>query len=372
MEKQHLSEMDYKVWSKKIVYFYWLMVIISFVGQLVGLAVTIYYFPEYVSEFILGTIILPTTMQLFIMFLCEYLIRIKKIYSTWVMLTSGTLLSLVVIIINPNVPGLQATLLLPMAVALIYFDKRKLLFSLIMNVFGLTTVYLLFPAIRAAVTEYEYFSYIFVLFAGYFIYLAILERGHEVLEDLHKASEKEKELIVKSTMMERLSKVDPLTDLYNHKTFHEYMDNLVDQSETYQMPLQLAIIDIDNFKNINDSFGHSVGDTILKRVACTIYKNSSGDDIVARYGGEEFTILFTGKNFDESYNIIEKIRESIANLQHKETNDNTVTVSVGLKDFTPGLTKYDFFDIADAMLYEAKKTGKNKVVYKESTSSTTN
>ncbi|WNF37544.1 GGDEF domain-containing protein [Bacillaceae bacterium IKA-2] len=365
MEKSYVSEMDYEVWSKKILYFYWIMVIITFVGHLVGLGVTIYYFPSDVSAFIIDTVIVSTSVQLIIVLVCEYFIRVRKLYNSHLLIIAGTLLALVVIVINPGVPGLQSTLLLPMAISLIYFDKRKLLFSFIVNVTCLATVYLLFPSVRMAATEYEYFSSFFVLFAGYFIYLSILQRGNEVLKDLHQASEKEKELMVKNTIMERLSKVDPLTGLNNHKTFHQYMDHLVEQCQTYQMPLQLAIIDIDNFKNINDRFGHSVGDTILKRVASTIFETASENDIVARYGGEEFAILFTDKHFDESYNLCENIRKNISNLHHQETKDNAVTVSVGLKDFHSNLTKYDFFDQADAMLYKAKESGKNKVVYQD-------
>ncbi|WP_280771224.1 GGDEF domain-containing protein [Salipaludibacillus daqingensis] len=362
MDHHDASQINYELWSKKILNFYWLIVIISLVGHIVGLSVTIYYHPDYASQFIFGTIILATGIQLLIVLICEYIIKIKKMYRSRLLIIAGTLLALVVIVINPAVPGLQVTLLLPMGVALIYLDKKKLFFSLIANVFGLTSIYLLFPSIRLATTEYEYFSYVFALFAGYIIYLAILQRGEEVLSDLRESSEKEKDLLIKNTLMEKLTKVDPLTNLYNHRTFHEYMDHLVKQSKEYQMPLQLAILDIDNFKKINDSFGHSVGDSVLKRVARTIYEKSSENDIVARYGGEEFAILFTNKKFEESLQITEKIRSHIASLHHEEIDDRSVTISIGLKNFDDHLTKADFFKQADAMLYEAKDTGKNKVV----------
>ena len=365
MENQDLSGMDYELWSKKILSFYWIIVILSFIGHCVGLLVTIYYFPEYIFPFLMGTVVLPAVIQLFIMLVCEYIIRVKKIYSSRLLIIAGTLIALVVIAINPNVPGLQMTLLLPIAVSLIFFEKRKLLFSLIVNIIGLTLVYLLFPSIRMAVTEYEYLSYIFALCGGYIIYLAILQRGNEVLDVLRKSSEKERELIVKSAMMEKLSKTDALTGLYNHRTFHEYMDFLVEHSEKNNMRLQLAILDIDNFKQINDEFGHSAGDKVLKKVADVLLAKASTNDIVARYGGEEFAILFTEKSLEESLNQIEEVRLTIAGLYPEELQGRIVTVSVGFKDFEHGLTKSDFFNQADTLLYKAKKDGKNQVIYIE-------
>jgi diguanylate cyclase len=361
MEKDNISGIDYKLWSKKIVNFYWLLVSISILGQFVGLIVTYYYFPEGVLKFFLGKVIPQVSMHLLIMLGCEYLIKIKKVYHSWSLIIAGTLIALVNIVINPSVPGLQVTLLLPMVVALIYFEKSKLVFSFVVNLTGLTVVHIGFPPIRMATSEYEYFSYFFSLCAGFTLYLAILQRGNEVIEVLRKTSEKEKELIVKSALMERLSKTDALTGLYNHKTFHEYMGYLAEQSEKCNLPLQLAIVDIDDFKKINDAFGHSVGDTVLKCVADTILKSVSEHDIVARYGGEEFAILFTEKSFEEAFEITEAIRVKVAALHHQEIQNRLVTVSIGLKNYDFGMKKSDFFKRADALLYEAKESGKNKV-----------
>ncbi|TXC90428.1 GGDEF domain-containing protein [Metabacillus litoralis] len=363
MEKYHnLSRMDYKQWFEKILGFYWLMVIISVLGQCIGLFVTFLNYPDWISEFLVYKIILPTSVQLLIMLGCVYFIKVKKIYSSRFLTISGTLVALVIILTHPDVPGLQVMLLLPMSVALIYFDKSKLLFSFIVNMVALSVIYI-FPAIRESVSEYEFFSYLLSLFAGYFIYLAILERGNEVLQIVKKASEKEKELLVKSTMMERLTKIDALTNLYNHKTFQEYLDQFVEQSLKYEMPLQLAILDIDNFKTINDTYGHSVGDLVLKRLANAIVDKVTENDIVARYGGEEFALLLTNKSLEETYQLIEDIRLHISQINHEEMKAVKVTVSIGLKDFNAGLSKLHFFKQADALLYKAKRNGKNQVMF---------
>ncbi|MBP3951583.1 GGDEF domain-containing protein [Bacillus suaedae] len=356
------SGMDYKYWSKKILEFYWLIIAITIFGQFIGLLLTIYFSLKDPWEFIGMKILLPTSFQLIVMLICIYFTTIKKIYSPKLLMVTGTLVALVIIVIHDSVPGLQVLLLLPMSVALIFFEKKSLRFSFIINIIALISVYLL-PSVRASVTEFEFSSYLLGLVAGYVIFLAILQRGHEVLRNLHLANEKEKELIAKSAMMERLSKVDALTGLYNHKTFYEYLEDLVEQSKVYSMQLQLAILDIDNFKGTNDMFGHNVGDIVLRRVAEAIVQNVSENDIVARYGGEEFAIILTNKSLEEAYQVVEQARQHISTILHSELNETAVTVSIGLKNYQHPLTRLSLFKQADALLYEAKRSGKNKVVF---------
>ncbi|GAE93960.1 GAF domain/GGDEF domain protein [Gracilibacillus boraciitolerans JCM 21714] len=352
-----------QLWMEKILHIFWVMIAMAFVGQLIGLITTIYYFPDYIMEFIIHKLLVPTSIQVVIMLITHYLIKVKKLYSTKLLMITGTAEAFVTALMHPNVPGLQLLFLLVMAVFLIFFDKKKLKFSLSINIIALTSLYL-FPAIRSTASEYEYVAYLFVLWAGYRIYLMVLERGKEVLKHLQQAAENEKELIVKSAMMERLSKIDALTNLYNHKTFHEYLDFLYEQNISYDMPLQLALIDIDNFKSVNDQFGHSIGDIILKRVANAIAEQVTEEDIVARYGGEEFAILLTNKDIGEAYEMIETIRLHIAAQYHEELNGN-ITVSVGLKDLDGSMTKESFFVESDKLLYAAKYSGKNQVVWNE-------
>ncbi|QGH36685.1 diguanylate cyclase [Gracilibacillus salitolerans] len=357
------TRLNNKMWTKKILYIYWLMVIMAFLGQIIGLLVTIYYTPDYIGGFIIHKVIISSSIQVSILLITHYLINHKQIYSSRLLTISGTVLALVTIISHPTVSGLKILLLLAMAVVLIYFDKKKLRFSLVINLIALTSLYAL-PSIREAGTLYEYFSYHFVLLAGYMAYLIVIERGNEVFQFLQRAAEKEKELIVKSAMMERLSKIDALTGLYNHKTFHEYLDFLYDQSISQGMPLQLALLDIDNFKMINDFYGHSNGDIVLKRVADAISEQVTEDDIVARYGGEEFAILLTNKSLEEACETIESLRLYIANQNHEELNEN-ITVSIGLKTLTEDISKELFFQRADQLLYKAKRSGKNQVMYKQ-------
>ena len=366
MEKTHQIGLDYEFWAKKILYFYGLLSIVAIGGQLVGLIVTYFYYYYYIEEYISLRMLWPTVFILGIMVICWFMVRVLKIYTPYILFFAGTLLAVVMILANPGLPGLQIVLLLPMAISLIYLNKIKLTISFLTNFIALFVIYLISKNIQAAMTPYEYFAYPFILVGGYIVYLAVIERGAEMLSTLQQAAKKEEELMIQNKVMERLSKTDALTGLYNHKTFQNYLDTLVHQADQSGLQLQLAILDIDNFKQINDNFGHSTGDAVLKRVADVIFEKAGTHDIVARYGGEEFAIIFLEKNFEETLALLEKIRQAIADLTHPEIAGGKVTISAGLQNHYFGLAKSEFFKKADAYLYEAKRSGKNQIQHNRS------
>ncbi|WP_422124631.1 GGDEF domain-containing protein [Planococcus sp. X10-3] len=366
MEKSYPIGLDYEYWAKKILYFYGLLSIVAIGGQLVGLIITFYYYYYYIETYISLRMVWPTSLILTIMLISWIMVKVMKIYNPYILLFAGSLLAVVMILANPSLSGLQMTLLLPMAISLIYLSKLKLTISFLFSFTSLVTIYLLSEANRADMTPYEYFTYLFILIAGYIVYLAVIERGAEVLSTLRRAAEKEEELLIQNRVMERVSKIDALTGLYNHKTFQNYLDMLVQQADQSGMQLQLAVLDIDNFKSINDNFGHSTGDLVLRHVAKVILEKAASNDVVARYGGEEFAIIFTEKTFDEAFEYLEEMRRAIEQLKHVEIGGETVTISVGLQNYYDGLSKSEFFKKADSYLYEAKSNGKNQIQHNRS------
>lgn len=179
--------------------------------------------------------------------------------------------------------------------------------------------------------------------------------------NLEKMTIDKQELLVRSAIMENMSKVDALTDMYNHRTFQEYFDTIIEQVSRADRSLQLAILDIDDFKKINDTFGHSVGDIILKRIASKIKTMVTAEDITARYGGEEFAVILTNKTMKQSLRLLESIRKTIQDEMHIELNKN-VTVSIGVHEYYKGEAKEEAFNKADKALYKAKRKGKNMIV----------
>ncbi|NTV90372.1 MAG: diguanylate cyclase, partial [Clostridiales bacterium] len=179
--------------------------------------------------------------------------------------------------------------------------------------------------------------------------------------NLNEINKDKLDLLEKTSITEHLAQTDELTDMFNYRTFTRYFEAMTAQATREDTRLQLAIIDIDNFKLINDTYGHAVGDIVLKRVAGKIKSSAGMNDIAARYGGDEFVVLFNGKDLQESYKILEMIRLSVSAEQFREM-DMTITVSMGLHEHIKDTDRNETFQKADKALYEAKHTGKNRTV----------
>jgi diguanylate cyclase (GGDEF)-like protein len=181
-----------------------------------------------------------------------------------------------------------------------------------------------------------------------------LERAH-LLERLQKANER----------LERLAVTDELTGLHNHRYFRERFADEFDRARRYSLPLSCIILDIDDFKGINDTFGHLQGDYILREIAACTMRQTRRSDIVARYGGEEFIIIMPQTAVEGARKQAERIRESVAAGQYRGVPEGTpITVSIGLAELSHNemLDGESLIRAADSALYEAKRNGKNQVV----------
>ncbi|MFD2876234.1 GGDEF domain-containing protein [Paenibacillus rhizoplanae] len=137
----------------------------------------------------------------------------------------------------------------------------------------------------------------------------------------------------------------------------------MEQCESNGLRLQLALLDIDNFKQVNDKYGHWVGDLVLKEVAAKMGSLIGLNDFAARYGGEEFAVIFLRiKSFQEAYAAVEQMRLSIAAMCHPYAGNKPITVSIGLCHYKLGDGKELLFRKTDDSLYTAKRGGKNAVV----------
>lgn len=157
------------------------------------------------------------------------------------------------------------------------------------------------------------------------------------------------------------STLDGMTSLYNHRTFTMLLERELECSRRKSRPLTLLMADIDNFKSINDSFGHLNGDAILIQLAAVLRENLRGMDIASRYGGEEFAIIFPETDAHEAGEIGERIRQCIEARFKREL---PVTISIGIAEF-PGCgdCAKEVIQAADDALYRAKTQGKNQLQY---------
>ena len=174
----------------------------------------------------------------------------------------------------------------------------------------------------------------------------------------------------KSEYYKKLSTIDDLTDLNNQRYFKDMLVNESKRHGRYKRPLNLLMIDIDNFKNVNDTHGHLVGDQVLKQVAVLLKKNVRACDHLARYGGEEFAVLLPETTENEAFMVGERIVLTINRHQFKTIEGeelDRLSVTIGLAAFPRDAKDPDqLLKSADEALYRGKQLGKNRIcVYRE-------
>lgn len=153
---------------------------------------------------------------------------------------------------------------------------------------------------------------------------------------------------------------DGMTGLYNHRTFYSTLDKAISAYHSDDIKICLAMIDIDDFKFINDTYGHDCGDMVIIALSDLMKELCIGDK-VCRYGGEEFGIIFLNKELEEAQALVQTILDLFSKYEFDFT-DKKVTISGGICQYDGVMTKDELFAEADRKLYEAKHEGKNKVV----------
>ncbi|MFP5246330.1 MAG: diguanylate cyclase [Thermoanaerobaculia bacterium] len=174
----------------------------------------------------------------------------------------------------------------------------------------------------------------------------------------------QKELLETNKRLELLSITDGLTKLHNHRYFQDELARAFEESQRYQRPLSLAMIDIDFFKKFNDTYGHAVGDDVLKRVAQLYEHSVRSTDLVARYGGEEFAVMMPETSLADGITFAEKIRHIVESTPlQTQIGPLNVTVSIGVASVPHSRirTAKELIVAADKALYRAKKNGRNQV-----------
>ncbi len=160
--------------------------------------------------------------------------------------------------------------------------------------------------------------------------------------------------------LERMATQDPLTGISNHRAFRQRMDEAFSRAERSKKELSVLFLDIDHFKSVNDNYGHSVGDAVLKRVARTIEGAVRKVDFAARYGGEEFVVIMEETAGTGALVMGERLRQAVSRLEIEEIDSRTVTVSIGIATYPADSDNAEeLLQLADAALYRAKNTGRN-------------
>jgi len=196
---------------------------------------------------------------------------------------------------------------------------------------------------------YNYFAYL-TIFTGLFIIIYV---GNSVIKDVTNT------LIY----LDKVAFYDSLTRVYNRRKLLQLLQAELKRVKRYGRPLSILLLDIDDFKKINDTYGHNFGDTVLKDFARILRQVTRETDYVGRWGGEEFLIILPETTKEEAFKVAEKIRKHIEDY-FEENYGKKITVSIGLTEIRhfDDTILLKIIDMADKALYKAKKDGKNRVV----------
>jgi diguanylate cyclase len=191
-------------------------------------------------------------------------------------------------------------------------------------------------------------------------YDRFLENQNRLREEIQKTH---------NDLYDAIIKTDPLTGAETRVTMNARLQDRLSNANSDHIGDWFVMMDLDHFKRVNDTYGHSVGDEVLARVASTVRTQIRTHDLFFRYGGEEFLLCIGEVDCVMAFQIAERIRRSIASGEFNAPNGNrfTVTASFGLVRLMPGLSVIDTIDRADAALYEAKNAGRNRVQMFEGT-----
>ncbi|MDT3428134.1 diguanylate cyclase (GGDEF)-like protein [Paenibacillus forsythiae] len=346
-------------WIKRFLETYWVVIALHLAAQLFS-----YFFLPYEIEagaFYYKVLAGPTLLMGGTVAAAQLVDRYAARYSFISMFTAGTFVSMVIIHLNMDVRIIGAVMLLPIMASAIFFRLDLTMYTAALQIAAFCILYNWDYRFKAFLNPFDLVSIPLFILVGTLVAGIIIVNGRELLHDLETTMTAKQDLMAENALILKISRTDALTGLFNHMSFHEFYEKALEYGEL-GVPFHLALLDIDNFKGVNDKFGHRAGDLVLSRVAYTIQENIPSTDIAARYGGEEFAVLLFEPTFEEALGLMERVRTAFSETRHAELGGLAVTVSIGLKSFEKGMTKERLFEDTDALLYAAKRAGRNKVI----------
>jgi len=197
-------------------------------------------------------------------------------------------------------------------------------------------------------------SAVILLLISFYLMKKIFSNYMNVLQDYQSKLE------VKNNSLSKLVNLDYLTKIHNRKSIETILISELKRFERYDKKLSVIIFDVDDFKNVNDKYGHNTGDKVLKTIAKIGASSIRENDYLGRWGGEEFVVILTESSLDQAAIVAEKIRTNI--YSHDLEEGGNISCSFGVAQYNTGDTYQTIIHNADTALYEAKHSGKNKVV----------
>jgi len=365
MEFEQVLRFNLCRWHRNILNSYWLVLCVTIVTESVIYRVEL----RAMRLSLFFNVLLPILVLTLIIGTIEVLSRyFRDDMLSRALILGGEAIALVLSLANLDFPYVAATFVLPIWVSLFYFEPQRVFRTTATSVGWVACIIVIDELTGHYIDTVGIVTILGIILGGSYLASHITARAVEMLKHLKSTMEANQDLLIQKVMVESASKLDGLTGTYNHKSFHEHIGGLLQQfskMDGVDIRLYLLITDIDDFKMVNDAYGHQAGDIVLKRVSDGIRHHCLANDFLARYGGEEFALILVDRTRDEAIHFGESLCQSVAALHHPEIDGQKVTISAGLARYHSYETKDDFFNAADAALYQAKQRGKNQLVFAE-------
>lgn len=352
-----------KQWARSIMRFVIIFVSIIFLGEVLT---AVYKFSNNLVDestfyYVMHSIVLPTALNFYFIVIAFSLLSIKKInnkFKSMVPIFAMFVICINFLAFHHKSPVSIVCLLLPTVLSIQYSDTKTTKdVALICSFFSILVsgIILLFnfDELTFDLMINSSLSLIFVLGIIYILFCM-------------SKIESEKTKLLVNSLKERnyyrnKSTIDTLTKCNNNAAYRSKMDSNMHKHNN----MCLAIIDIDKFKNVNDTYGHANGDVVLKYLGSLLNKMNSDEIFTARYGGEEFTILFYNHTPEQAKKVMEKLKLKFTKHVFPELNNTTCSFSCGIAKELKNDKAVEIFKKADSALYQAKNNGRNQVIVYE-------
>lgn len=354
----------YAKWRKIILRTNIFMVIFIFIVELIMFLVLNKFdlILQPLPEYFIWFLFIPTIANSIIIIVGSVMIKWissdSKIIN-YIPLVQLSAISLVVACIHNIFSITLSTFCFPIFLSAIFGDK-KMIRNMVIISYLFITISLFYRKFAIYSPENDiYFSaeavlaYAFI-FATYIIGEVLIKFQEEKTNIINQS------YLLRIEMQELLNK-DQKTDLYGQTIFANTLNQMVELSESTNEGILLAIIDIDDFKKVNDTYGHLKGDQIILALADTMRSLFQNNHFISRFGGEEFSIIFTKIGMDKAVSLLEGLRSSFEKRKY-EFMDEKVTISIGIAEWRKGWTADQLFEASDNAMYISKNSGKNKVI----------
>ena len=370
-KKKDITYIDFDKWNDKIIQ-------VGIITYVITIFIELLLFKLYKptawcsrKQYFNGIILTPTIFQgialIYIIFIAKVLRQFVNQYITTMLIIIGEVAyTLVAVAVHTSVEFMCIVLMYPIVFTSAYKDRFFFWYTCAISILGY--ILLKFGVIPSV--EYRIYNSSLVyciIFTTLLVFIAIWSLVMKKINiEFDTNAEKLRE---EASIMKTAAEKDSLTNLYNHNSFYERLNERIDKIKQEEK-LHLIVVDIDNFKSINDTYGHIAGDKVIIHLSHVIKKTLNKFDFASRYGGEEFVGVYNNISENEVMSIANKIKDECrdAIIRYKASGDELFnikyTVSIGVTSYIKEIkSAAQMFDCADKGLYKAKKTGKNKVIF---------